>query len=112
MARGFVPVPIETSSICSSPVAQARLYGSRVAIRKSWNAGLLYIVTPPSTKTNDLPPPMSITSGGKYVGAAVLARTSCQSGRSRLPELARSGRLYFAPGCWRAATASRWSRCA
>jgi hypothetical protein len=81
------------------PGRQRRWYGSTVAIRKTKKAGLLYIVTPPSTIRKAPGPPAWIASGGKYVGAAVLARTSCQRGRSRLqasPSRRRSSRLYLA----------------
>src|SRR5215208_1656166 len=69
-------------------------------MRNSRNAGLLYGVVPPSTKTKDfsgLFGSHSTTSGGKNTGAAVLARTSFQSGMSRL-QSARSGSLYLANG--------------
>src|SRR5215212_10945166 len=100
-AFGLVPVPIETTSISSRPVGHWSAYGSIVAMRNRRKAGLLYIVTPPSTMRNGLDPPASTASGGKYVGAAVDARTSCQSGRSRLqarPVSRRDARLYFAFG--------------
>src|SRR5260370_31204876 len=54
------------------------------------------MVTPPSTKMKGLPPQV-ITSGEKYVGAAVLARTSCHSGKFRLFAGCFSS-LYFANG--------------
>ena len=54
------------------------------------------MVTPPSTKMKSLGP-ICTTSGGKYVGAAVLARTSRQSGSSRL-QSGRAGSLYLAYG--------------
>src|SRR2546427_10088416 len=54
------------------------------------------MVTPPSTKMNDLSPHI-MTSGGKYVGAAVLARTSCHSG-SLVLHAGCAGSLYFANG--------------
>src|SRR5262249_61522692 len=41
--------------------------------------------------------PTFTTSGGKYVGAAVLPRTSCHKGMFRLLSF-RSGALYFAAG--------------
>ena len=41
--------------------------------------------------------PKFTTSGGKNVGAAVLARTSCQSGKFRL-QSPRVNWLYLAPG--------------
>src|SRR5215475_2221038 len=90
-------------SILSVPVSHPRLsgraltqYRSTVAIRNIWNAGLLYMVTPPSTKMNGLSPHM-MTSGGKYVGAAVLARTSCHSARFVL-QAGWPGSLYLANG--------------
>src|SRR5262249_57275813 len=54
------------------------------------------MVTPPSTKMKDLPPHV-MTSGGKYVGAAVLARTSCHNG-SFVLHAGCAGSLYFANG--------------
>jgi tetratricopeptide (TPR) repeat protein len=48
---GADPVPTDTMSILSSPVSQFKQYCGCVAIRYSRNAGLLYGVTPPSTKT-------------------------------------------------------------
>src|SRR6478752_4386540 len=45
---------------------------------------------------NDLSPHM-ITSGGKYVGAAVLARTSCHNG-SFVLQAGCAGSLYLANG--------------
>src|SRR2546426_12669417 len=54
------------------------------------------MVTPPSTKMNDLSPHI-MTSGGKYVGASVLARTSCHSG-SLVLHAGCAGSLYFANG--------------
>src|SRR5262249_4458123 len=54
------------------------------------------MVTPPSTKMNDLPPHV-MTSGGKYVGAAVLARTSCHNG-SFVLHAGCAGSLYLANG--------------
>src|SRR5215472_8136101 len=90
-------------SILSVPVSQPRFsggaliqYRSTVAIRNIWNVGLLYVVIPPSTKMNGLPPHM-MTSGGKYVGAAVLARTSCHSG-SFVLHAGCAGSLYLANG--------------
>src|SRR5690242_18472410 len=81
------PVPTETSSRFLSPVFQFSRYAGSVAMRYNRNAGLLYGVTPPSTKTN-VPEGFEgfhcRVSGGKYTGAAVLARTSCQSGIFRL----------------------------
>src|SRR4051812_48625526 len=100
-ALGLAPVPTEMSINLSVPTGQLRLYGSTVAMRKTRKAGLLYIVTAPSTIRNGAEPPASISSGGKYVGAAVLARTNCHSGRSRLralPCARRSSRLYVAYG--------------
>src|SRR5882672_551463 len=64
------------------------------------NAGLLYEVVPPSTNTNALLASFGsqgITSGLKYTGAAVLARTSCHSLICRL-ESASARSLYFAKG--------------
>src|SRR5947209_202545 len=87
---------METSSILSSPVSHLHWYGFAVAMRKRRKAGLLYIVTPPSTNTKRCAPTSTI-SGGKYVGAAVLARTNCQSGRSAL-QSGRPRALYFAKG--------------
>src|SRR5262249_49029330 len=93
---------METSSIWLTPVGQRapvdqpKLYGSTVAIKNSWKAGLLYIVTPPSTKIKCRGPTWT-TSGGKYVGAAVLARTSCHSGSWRL-QSSKVVALNFAPG--------------
>src|SRR5262249_4117571 len=54
------------------------------------------MVTPPSTKMKDLPPHV-MTSGGKYVGAAVLARTSCPNGCFVL-HAGCAGSLYLANG--------------
>src|SRR5262249_2905022 len=54
------------------------------------------MVTPPSTKMNGLAPHM-MTSGGKYVGAAVLARTSCHSGSFAL-HAGCAGPLYLENG--------------
>ena len=65
-------------------------------MRKSTKAGLLYGVTPPSTKRKVFFPSFTV-SGGKYTGAAVLARTSCHRGSRRL-ESSRARSLYFAPG--------------
>src|ERR1044072_9785036 len=67
------------------------------AIRK---AGLLYGVSPPSSKRKAFDGSSGshcTTSGGKNTGAAVLARTSCQSGICVFRS-ARSGALYFAYG--------------
>src|SRR5215211_3427968 len=69
-------------------------------MRHSKNAGLLYGVKPPSTNLNIFVGSLgshSRTSGAKKTGAAVLARTSCQSGMLRLLS-AREGTLYFARG--------------
>ena len=63
-------------------------------------AGLLYAVVPPSTNTNVFFGSFAsseMTSGWKYTGAAVLARTICQRGRSRL-QSGRALSLYFAQG--------------
>ena len=78
-----MPVPTLTSRSSSRPVGQPRWYAGSVAIRTSWSAGLLSVVTAPSLNTN-VWPPTSTSSGTKNVGAAELARTSCHSGRSRL----------------------------
>src|SRR5437868_5425255 len=86
--------------LLKTPAAQLRVHHFRELFADdggapSWKAELLYIVTPPSTKMKSWS--MWITSGGKYVGAAVLARTSCQTGNFRLqPGRVRS--LYFAAG--------------
>src|SRR6266850_5714633 len=96
LASALAPVPTETSSIVCSPTGQHRLYGAMVAMRNNWKAGLLYIVTPPSTNMNCWSPTW-IGCGGKYVGAAVLARTSCQSSRSRLQSPSVRA-LYLASG--------------
>src|ERR1044072_6796474 len=64
------------------------------------NAGLFEGVRPPSSKRNALEGSFSshcTTSGGKNTGAAVLARTSCQSG-IWLFRSGRLGSLYFALG--------------
>src|SRR6476660_6721337 len=69
-------------------------------MRKSRNAGLLYGVVPPSTKANAFSSSFGshlMISGGKKTGAAVLARTSCQSGIRRL-QSERPGSLYLADG--------------
>src|ERR1039457_423282 len=69
-------------------------------MRNSRNAGLLYGVMPPSTNTNVLLGSVlshCSISGGKYTGAAELARTSCQRGIRRL-QSGRPGSLYFASG--------------
>src|SRR6185503_4229564 len=67
------------------------------AIRK---AGLLYGVRPPSSKRKAFDGSFSshwTTSGGKNTGAAVLARTSCQSG-ILVFRSGRAGELYLAMG--------------
>src|SRR5215475_1504109 len=64
------------------------------------NAGQLYAVVPPSTNTNDFFSSLgsqAILSGGKYTGAAVLARTIFHCGILRL-QSGRVGSLYFAQG--------------
>src|SRR5215468_10374777 len=66
------------------------------------------MVTPPSTKMKDLPPHV-MTSGGKYVGAAVLARTSCHNG-SFVLHAGCAGSLYFANGLLQSGQANRSSR--
>src|SRR6185295_19720040 len=83
-----------------SPVGQLSLYAGCVAMRAIRNAGLLYGVRPPSSKRNAFAGSFGshcTTSGGKNTGAAVLARTSCQSGICVLRS-GRSGALYFAYG--------------
>src|SRR5436305_3590205 len=63
-------------------------------------AGLLYGVAAPWTKTKVFEGSLGShgrTSGGKKIGAAVLARTSCQRGICKLQSL-RSRWLYLASG--------------
>src|SRR5918995_6697883 len=69
-------------------------------MRDSKNAGLLYGVKPPSTTLKVFVGSFRShlrTSGEKKTGAAVLARTSCQSGILRL-QSGRDSSLYFASG--------------
>src|SRR5215203_4530421 len=69
-------------------------------MRHSKNAGLLYEVKPPSTNLKIFVGSLGShcrTSGAKKTGAAVLARTSCQSGILRLLS-SRERSLYFARG--------------
>lgn len=82
-----------------TPVGQHSLYSGNVAWRKSWNAGLLNGVMPPSTNTlRCLGFGLRRTSSaGKKVGAAVLARITCQTGVLLLSS-SRVGSLYFAAG--------------
>src|ERR1044071_5339877 len=69
-------------------------------MRASRKAGLLYGVKPPSSNRKAFVGSFGshcTTSGGKKTGAAVLARTSCQSGICEFRS-GRSGALYFANG--------------
>ncbi len=94
------PVPTEISNRFFSPFVQFNLYAGSVAIRYNKNAGLLYGVIPPSTKTVAFEGSLAfqdITPAGKYTGAAVLARTSFHNGIFRLQSI-RVGALYFASG--------------
>src|SRR5215217_4587098 len=93
-------------------------------MRNSRNAGLLYGVVPPSTKTKDFSGSSGsheTTSGGKNTGAALLARTICHSGMFRL-QSGRDRSLYVANGleligqaesvvALRVTTTSRQRRC-
>ncbi len=58
------PVPTDTTSSASSPTAHCSRYSGSVASRTISIAGLLNGVTPPSWKTNALPPTRS-SCGGK-----------------------------------------------
>src|ERR1035438_3503707 len=94
------PVPTDTISKFFSPLAQFSRYADSVAMRYSRNAGSLCEVTPPSTNTKDFAgsdASHASTSGGKKIGAAVLARASCHKGTFRLQSL-RVGSLYLASG--------------
>src|SRR5450631_4534376 len=94
------PVPTETSSKFFSPVRQLSRYAGSVAMRYSKKPGLLWEVIPPSTNTKVLAGSVGSqarTSGGKKIGAAVLALMSCQSGILKLQSL-RLRSLYLASG--------------
>jgi hypothetical protein len=76
-----VPVPTETSRMLSAPVRQRNPWPCSAATISSCSDGSLNGLTPPSTNAPSTKLPsfdsIRICSGAKYVGAAVLARTTC-----------------------------------